>query len=234
MYLNLRDATRGDMSKSDTQILYNKDRELVVIDPNSFFESVSVNVIEDEDKDSIKKFAEFEIIFAKSLDTSDIVIRSWDDRLRSMDTIIYDAIQVVGAEPTGIITSNLESESPEALKSESVEDVIQYDVPQVPEWVKNNAEWWSQGEVDDTTFKNAIGYLIQEEIIDIPIGPNVSIDTSDLTVDEMRALEEAEKQVTPIPEWVKNTAEWWYLGSLSEDEFLTAIEYLVKEGIIEI
>jgi hypothetical protein len=230
MYLNLRDNIKGDLSKSDTQILYNKDKELVVIDPNGFFDKVSVNVIEDED--SIKKFAEFEITFAKPMDTSDIALRSWDDKLRSMDTIIYDAIQVIGTVDAGL---NVEDTSlADDAEPESVESLIRDDTPAVPEWVKNNAEWWSQGDLDDTTFKNSIGYLIQEGIIDIPTGPNVSIDTSDLTVDEIRALEEAEEQVVPIPEWVKNNAEWWYQGSLSEDEFLTAIEYLVKEGIIEI
>ncbi|MEK0369505.1 MAG: hypothetical protein QQN62_07885, partial [Nitrosopumilus sp.] len=83
MYMNLRDNTSGDLSKSDTQIIYNKGKPLQVIDPNGFFEKVSVNIIEDED--TIKKFAEFEIIFAKPMETSDIVMRAWDDKLRSMD-----------------------------------------------------------------------------------------------------------------------------------------------------
>jgi hypothetical protein len=142
MYMNLRDATKGDLSQSDTQILYNKDKPLVVIDPNGFFEKVSMNVIEDED--TIKKFAEFKITFAKPMETSDIVIRSWDDRLRSLDTVIFDAIQVTDPKDAAIIDDVVESESVET---------IQDDKPPVPEWVKNNAEWWSQGEVDDTTFK---------------------------------------------------------------------------------
>jgi hypothetical protein len=221
--MNLRDNTKGDLSQSDTQILYNKNKELVVIDPNGFFEKVSMNIIEDED--TIKKFAEFEITFAKPMDTSDIVLRSWDDRLRSMDTIIFDAIKVIDPNDASIIDETIESESVETVQS---------DIQQVPEWVKNNAEWWSQGEVDDTTFKNAIGFLIDKQIIDVPTGPNVSVSTEGLSVDEKIALEEEAERVTPIPDWVKNTAEWWYLGELSEDEFLASIEYLVKEGIIEV
>ena len=104
----------------------------------------------------------------------------------------------------------------------------------VPDWIKNNAEWWSQGEVDDTTFKNAIGFLIEKQIIDMPTGPNVSVSTEGLSVDEKRALEEEAQRVTPIPDWIKSTAEWWYLGDVTEDEFLMSIEYLVKNGIIEI
>jgi len=142
-----------------------------------------------------------------------------------MYTVIFDAIQVTDPEAAAIIDDVVESE---------LVEIIQDDTPAVPEWIKNNAEWWSQGEVDDTTFKNAIGFLIDKQIIDMPTGPNVSVSTDDLTVDEKRALEEAEELVVPIPKWIKSNAEWWYLGELSEDEFLKSIEYMVKEGIIQI
>jgi len=45
---------------------------------------------------------------------------------------------------------------------------------------------------------------------------------------------ESDTDTPKVPEWVKNNAEWWYLGALSEDEFLASIEYLVKEGIIQV
>ena len=32
----------------------------------------------------------------------------------------------------------------------------------VPEWVKNNAGWWSEGQIDDTAFLQGIQYLIKE------------------------------------------------------------------------
>ena len=37
-----------------------------------------------------------------------------------------------------------------------------------------------------------------------------------------------------VPEWVKNTAGWWADDKISEEEFVNAIEYLVKENIIEV
>ena len=73
-----------------------------------------------------------------------------------------------------------------------------------------------------------------KQIIDIPTGPNVSVATEDLSVNEKRALEEEAQRVIPIPDWIKSTAESWYLGAISEDDFLTAIEYLVKNGIIKV
>lgn len=35
----------------------------------------------------------------------------------------------------------------------------------VPEWVKNNALWYGQGDISETEFLNAIKFLIQEGII---------------------------------------------------------------------
>ncbi len=35
-----------------------------------------------------------------------------------------------------------------------------------------------------------------------------------------------------VPGWVKNNAGWWADGTISESEFLTGIEFLIKDGII--
>ena len=37
-----------------------------------------------------------------------------------------------------------------------------------------------------------------------------------------------------VPDWVKNTAGWWATDTISETEFVNAIAYLVKVGIISI
>ncbi len=39
--------------------------------------------------------------------------------------------------------------------------------PNVPEWVKNNAKWWSDGLISDDDFVNGIQYLVQKGIIRI-------------------------------------------------------------------
>jgi peptidoglycan/xylan/chitin deacetylase (PgdA/CDA1 family) len=39
-------------------------------------------------------------------------------------------------------------------------------------------------------------------------------------------------QNNPIPKWIKNTAKWWSEGTISEKEFVVALEFLVKEKII--
>ena len=41
-------------------------------------------------------------------------------------------------------------------------------------------------------------------------------------------------QDAQIPGWVKNVAEWWASGDISENEFLTGIEYLINNNIISL
>ena len=36
-----------------------------------------------------------------------------------------------------------------------------------------------------------------------------------------------------IPEWIKNNAKWWSEGSISEADYITSLEYLITNGIIQ-
>ena len=35
----------------------------------------------------------------------------------------------------------------------------------IPDWIKNNAGWWADGQIDDDAFVNGIKYLIEHGII---------------------------------------------------------------------
>jgi len=37
-----------------------------------------------------------------------------------------------------------------------------------------------------------------------------------------------------IPGWVKNNAEWWAQGQISDEDFATGIEYMINDGIIQV
>ncbi len=39
----------------------------------------------------------------------------------------------------------------------------------IPEWIKNNAKWWSEGSISDTDYVKSLEYLINNGIIDVPI-----------------------------------------------------------------
>lgn len=188
----------------------------------------------------------------------------------------------------------------------------------VPDWVKNNAGWWKDGQLDDATFTNGIKFLIDEYIIqlspeissrndigkislqknsfvlkdfqggitNVKIFGNINdfyesyrvkleIVRPDKQTDSFRILptkngfeytyelkhdfpegeyrisglyERGNLELKPltftvndqntsdkkIPDWVKKTVGWWSEDIISEEEFLSAIEYLVNNRIIVI
>jgi len=87
--------------------------------------------------------------------------------------------------------------------------------PVVPEWMKNNAKWWSTNVISDTEFIDGLENLVKNRIIKINSN-------------------ETSQSETLIPGWMKTTAKWWSDNKISNDEFLTAIEFLAKKGIIRI
>jgi peptidoglycan/xylan/chitin deacetylase (PgdA/CDA1 family) len=44
----------------------------------------------------------------------------------------------------------------------------------------------------------------------------------------------SDQSIQKIPEWVKNTMQWYLDGVISEDEMIAAIQFLVKEGVIKL
>ena len=89
---------------------------------------------------------------------------------------------------------------------------------EIPGWIKTNAAWWADGQVNDETFVNGIQFILKEKIIDIPNLP---------------------KQVTQntdegVPEWIKTNAKWWSEGQIDDNAFFKGIEFLVSKGIIRV
>ena len=90
-------------------------------------------------------------------------------------------------------------------------------VTAIPGWIKNNAEWWADGVIDDSSFLQGIQYLIKEGIMVIP--PTEASGTSGSE---------------GVPAWVKNNAGWWADGQIDDNSFVSGIQYLVKAGIIQV
>jgi hypothetical protein len=86
----------------------------------------------------------------------------------------------------------------------------------IPAWIKNNAKWWTDGTIDDSTFASGIQYLIKQGIIQVP------------------ATQTGSTTSQQIPSWVKNNAKWWTEGQVSDDEFIKAVQYLITSGIIQV
>ena len=84
----------------------------------------------------------------------------------------------------------------------------------IPNWVKNNAGWWSDGQIPDSAFVQGIQFLIKEGIIVVP------------------ATENETQGGSNIPEWIKTNAGWWSEGQIDDRTFANGIEFLINVGII--
>ena len=115
----------------------------------------------------------------------------------------YFAIASYRGEKSNEITFNLVTE---ATSEQS----------KIPPWVKNNAEWYGNGQLDELDFILVIEYLIENGLIKIPYLP------------------EEIKQETKIPDWIRINAKWWSDDQISDDEFINAIQYLIKNGFMKI
>jgi len=88
----------------------------------------------------------------------------------------------------------------------------------IPKWIKDNIEWWSTGAISEKEFVGALQFLIKEKIIVLP-----EIPESKSTISEKA-----------VPEWVKNNAIWWSEGKIGDNDFVSGLQFLIKEGIIRI
>lgn len=185
----------------------------------------------------------------------------------------------------------------------------------IPSWIKNNAGWWAEGVIEDTTFIGGIQYMIDNLIIAIPeqktstflkIEPsqvylpeyskgisevilsgklkteekkrgyditfevtrpdgqtdnlrtrvtngdykliyNIGIDhplgkytvvgkysIGDLKIgpNSFNLKQNNDKNSVLIPIWVKNNAGWWSNDNISDNEFISTMQFLVSEDII--
>lgn len=94
-------------------------------------------------------------------------------------------------------------------------NVLGYENPMsVPDWIRNNAEWWATGKINDSAFVSGIEFMLENNIIMVSATSSENISNDD------------------IPDWIRNTAHWWSQDLISEEEFVNSLEYLIREGII--
>jgi len=98
----------------------------------------------------------------------------------------------------------------------SIYEVLGFQDPvAVPSWIKNNAEWWSTGQITDSDFLAGIEFMIENNIIVIPYLPEPDSNSGH-----------------DVPNWIRNNANWWAQDKISEDEFVNGIKFLIQNGII--
>jgi len=87
----------------------------------------------------------------------------------------------------------------------------------IPDWIRNNAQWWSKGLITEEDFLSGMQYLINQQIIHVQKMPGTTQPTSSF-----------------VPNWVKDTAGWWASEQVTDQEFLSGIGFLVEKGVIKV
>ncbi len=87
----------------------------------------------------------------------------------------------------------------------------------IPDWIRDNAGWWSSNQIQDADFTSGIEFMIKEEIIKVPLTDNSQNEGNKI-----------------IPEWIKKNAGWWSERLISDEEFANGLEYLIKNKIISV
>jgi hypothetical protein len=87
----------------------------------------------------------------------------------------------------------------------------------IPAWIKNNAGWWANNQIDDNSFVQGIQFMIKNKIMNIPM-----------------TTQGSGSGTNEIPSWIKSNAGWWASGQIDDNSFIQGIQYLIKEGIIRV
>jgi len=122
---------------------------------------------------------------------------------------------------SGIVNLNFKNLDNNNLAKTTIPIIIdriinQNDKISIPDWIRNNALWWSQEQIDDNTFIQGIEYLIKNQIIAV-------------TQTQQETLESKE-----IPSWIRNNAAWWADGQIDDETFVEGLKFLIQTGIIHV
>lgn len=97
--------------------------------------------------------------------------------------------------------------------------------PIMPDWFKNNIQWWDEGLIDDSEIIAALESLMIQDVIPLDrfVKSSSGIEhQADITKQGMFA----------IPTYQKDVFSFWAEGTISDTEVVNSIGYLMNEGII--
>jgi len=184
LYTNLSGFER-QVHQSDAYIRYDKGSPVSAHDPNGLFSDFDITINEVGGKLEIV----FTLIFEKSMDTSDIIIRAWDVNKNSADTRLSEAIKVVDSTKILEIPEEIDElglsgtlgngtgevfvdqeilEVWAGFESGSISDeellkLLGIGGDKIPSWYKEKvAKWIIQGKVSQKEFVDALHFFFNQ------------------------------------------------------------------------
>jgi phosphonate transport system substrate-binding protein len=75
----------------------------------------------------------------------------------------------------------------------------------IPDWIKTNAGWWANDEIDDQTFLNGIEFLIENEVINVSSGAqHLDVDTLTIGFIPIEKADELTSKAEALEEFLEN------------------------------
>jgi len=204
MFFNF-EGENYDVSIIDTHVTYERGEKITIVDPHEKFEHVQIEILQEDAWNLIVKAT---VVFKNTFNTS-ILVESWDLERHSGKKLFPDALEVV--ESSILLPDSIK----EFVKTNP--SITQTELKEIPLWVKSNALWWQQKQIDDSDFMAGIKYLIQKTIIEIDENELANSITS-----------------KELPVWLRDMAGMWADDSISDEEFVNAMQWLINNGILEV
>ena len=84
---------------------------------------------------------------------------------------------------------------------------------EIPDWIRQDADSWSQDLIADSKLLSGIQYMIENGLI---------------STESSASLEQK------IPAWMKNNVKWWLDDQISDNDFIESIQYLIENQVIQV
>ena len=198
-----------DSSSIDSHITYERGNKLTIVDPHEKLEHAEIEILQ---LDPWNLIAKTTIVFKNPMKTS-ILVESWDLDRNSGKKLFADSLVV---EPS-ILLADAPKVLNEPTPDLTLQVITETELTEIPVWIKSNALWWNQKQIDDSDFMAGIEYLIKKSLIEI--------DQNNLSYSET-------SKETPL--WISDVAGMWANDSITDEEFIDAMKWLITNGILQV
>jgi len=212
LYMNLH-GNKKQSFDSNTVISYVNYQEPTIINSEGIIEIFRVN----STPDGLKLLVTFDIIFAKVMPVSDIIIQVVDEVNNSAQLQAVQVIEVIKEE---IVKEDTQEQIEITNSTVTFDGTIGKVDPIIPEWIKQRTKAWANDSSSDIGFAQGLTGMINENILQIPDNRITAKNASEISFE--------------VPQWVKNNAKWWTEDLISETEFVNAIQFLLDNDHIKL
>jgi len=207
VYMNIRESD-NQIQDSDTYLVYEKGKPLQIVNKQGIISSADVRIIE---RNAFDVDVIFDIKYAQSMPSSDVIVRAWNDVRRSSDFTFTQLIEVV---------ESTDKESTSEIGTEESTD----------------KESTSEIDTEDTSIPKSSAEEKQQDRFTRSISREIALSWGGYSGDSVsnnELLSNLGIEGKNIPSWYKkNVSKWIYQEEIGLKELMNAIIWMSQKGYI--